>query len=666
MESIDTASDTASPSPVCPGCGVECKTDSRFCASCGHNLTDTPSLAHAPTDTPAPEQPSGQYSPDGKWWWNGTQWVPVPVTAAMPPVTTMAPTVPVPAPKQRKKIRMALRATTMTATFTLITTFAFLCLAQLTLRSGLVTIFGAGVVIGVTWLLVLATVRFIRGQRSKTLPIVALVVLVVEIGLAGGLNAYADSLTVATTSVIQDYYAQVADAVSLGNAVAAGKAPGGVTFATVQAEANQAEFGLKALDAPAELVDYRGSVQEWAYLIGVDAEYGASGWQDVPIAPDPFALTMTTDQADAAVVTSLQLIQTLKIFGDRANAVQNLEGIRYIGARLDAQSYWLEAIYTSADPGFLSAHLHFVEPIANYPITAVIGDDMMLVASSSPSWPIARHWSNCNPRGFAPCNIPQLQGPLRTIIRGSLAMQNKYSNPTPEMTTAETQLEAIPGIIDGSGGQPLTGAGSGQEAINTPPPDFAAKCKAEGGTFGGSIYDRTQSRVPTSEMGWTCQTPGNKCFDLKTYSGAEYRGGQPGCAEQGLIPSRPLDIFRNGGGGTSPQGGSPSSTPPGPTSAPPANLPPGFPTNLPPGQYDMQLSGTGVGNIDLGTFPLSNGDLSSFAQAVSGAAGQYNTDCAGTCSMTYSGFDGSSFSVSWTDCSTNPCSTGRLIITKVG
>jgi hypothetical protein len=592
------------------------------------------------------------------------QWAPVPTVAGAP--------APAFAPKQRKKIRMALRVTGMTATFTLIMTFAFLCVSALTMRSILVTIFGAGVALGVTWLLVLATVRSIRGQRSKTLPIVALVVVVVEVGLAGGLNAYADSTTHSTTAVIQDYYAQVADAVSLGNAVAAGKAPAGVTFSTVQTEANQADSGLTALDAPAELVDYRSSVEQWAYMVGSDAQSGSSGWTDVPVAPDPFALTMTTDQADAAVVTSLQRIQTINTFGDRANAVHNLEGIRYVGARLDAQSYWLEAIYTSADPGFISAHLHFVEPIANYPIAAVVGDDMILVASSSQSWPKARHWSNCNPRGFAPCNIPRLQGPLGQIGRGYLAMQNTYSDPTADMNAAAKQFETIPGI-DSSAGQSLGGVGSGYEKTNPPPPAFADKCKAQGGTFGGSIYDRTQSRVPTSEMGWTCQTPGNKCFDLLTFSGAEYQGGQSGCPQQGLVPSRPLAIFRNGGGGGLPVTQSPApSSPSQPSSAPPTNLPPGFPTNLPPGQYDMQFSGTGVGNIDLGTQTLSSGDLSDFANRISAAADQINGSCSGavTCSATYSGFDGTSFSITFniTDCSASPCitSTGTMTVTKVG
>ena len=482
------------------------------------------------------------------------QWVPVPATAALPPVTITASAV----PKRRKKRRTVRRLSVVSVTFALLTALTVLSDSDINSRTLLVPTFGVITAISTAWLLVLVTVRFFVHQRSKLWTGVLLVVLALDAALVGSLNAYADSSTVATTSVIQDYYAQVADAVSLGNAVSAGHAPAGITFTTVQAQAQAAESALAALDVPAELADYRSSVLLWADLVAGDAglEPSINGWINVPLTPDPFDLTMTTDQADAAVAKSLQQIETLNIFGDRADAVKNLEGRRYIGARLDAQSYWLEAIYTSADPNWIEAHLQFVEPITYYQPPSVLGA-MMPVASQTRSWPPPRHWPNCNPSGFAGCNIPRIQGPLGEIWRGSLAMQNTYTAPTSGVSALEKQFETIPGI-DTSGGQNLGGAGAGYENTNPPPPAFADKCKAEGGTFGGSIYNRTQSRVPTSESGWTCQTPGSKCFDLLTYSGSEYQGGQSGCPEQGLIPTRPINIFRNGGGGTSAPGSSPS------------------------------------------------------------------------------------------------------------
>ena len=45
----------------------------------------SPAPAPTPAPTPAPAQPQGQYSPDGRWWWNGTEWVPVQAPAPTGP-----------------------------------------------------------------------------------------------------------------------------------------------------------------------------------------------------------------------------------------------------------------------------------------------------------------------------------------------------------------------------------------------------------------------------------------------------------------------------------------------------------------------------------------------------------------------------------------------------
>jgi hypothetical protein len=40
----------------------------------------------APVPLPSLGEPRGQYSPDGRWWWNGAQWVPVQAAAPGPAV----------------------------------------------------------------------------------------------------------------------------------------------------------------------------------------------------------------------------------------------------------------------------------------------------------------------------------------------------------------------------------------------------------------------------------------------------------------------------------------------------------------------------------------------------------------------------------------------------
>lgn len=46
--------------------------------------------------------------------------------------------------------------------------------------------------------------------------------------------------------------------------------------------------------------------------------------------------------------------------------------------------------------------------------------------------------------------------------------------------------------------------------------------------------------MPTTEGGSGCQI--KRCWTYLTYSGVEYRGGEPGCPEQGLLP-RPFGVL---------------------------------------------------------------------------------------------------------------------------
>lgn len=86
---------------LCPSCGAVLKATSRFCDVCGHNLTaagvPTPTSTSAPVPSPAPS-PQGQYSADGAWWWNGTQWV----SAQGPTVLTSTATAAAPEPPATK------------------------------------------------------------------------------------------------------------------------------------------------------------------------------------------------------------------------------------------------------------------------------------------------------------------------------------------------------------------------------------------------------------------------------------------------------------------------------------------------------------------------------------------------------------------------------------
>lgn len=536
----------------CPSCGSPQGAGASFCAACGFKIVtdDTP-----PITAPAPVQQGqqGHHSADGKWWWNGAQWV---ATQEAGTATS----------KPRKVKRMVRRLTVLAVIFVALTAANYLFWPEVIVRSLFVNSFGALAVVFTAWLVVLVAVRLARGSRSKIWAGAAIGVLVLEAGLSVGLNINADNKTTATLPVLQSYYAEVADAVSLGNMVAAGRAPSGVTFTAVKAQVDGVQNQLATMDVPAGLMEYARAIDDWAFSAAIDVPSGttyAPQWADLAYQADPFQLTMTTEQANAATATAMQQIAVLTTYDQYARATKNKEGERYIGAKLDAQAYWLQAIYTSNDPNWVSAQLHFVEPINNYPVLNAAAADMS--TASAKTWPRPR-WASCsrNQQGFVACNIPQVLVPLAVVWKADINPSNTYATPSVDVAAAEKQFQTI-APIDGSQGQAITGAGSGQDTTNAAPPaSFVSQCQAEGGVMGNPVYDRTVSRVPTSEGGWTCRTKNNRCFDLLTYSGSEYKGdgnvlnnGSGGCPEMGLKPTPLIPL----------SGGKPA-----PTSAPaPAN-----------------------------------------------------------------------------------------------
>ena len=75
----------------CASCGTKNKPGARFCASCGKPMAVVDSSADATAPSPShlgvPPAAQPQYSPDGKWWWNGRAWTAV----ASAPIAFAAP-----------------------------------------------------------------------------------------------------------------------------------------------------------------------------------------------------------------------------------------------------------------------------------------------------------------------------------------------------------------------------------------------------------------------------------------------------------------------------------------------------------------------------------------------------------------------------------------------
>jgi hypothetical protein len=324
---------------------------------------------------------------------------------------------------------------------------------------------------------------------------------------------------------VQDSYAEVAAAVSLGDAIQQGRAPSGITFANVQTQAFAAWTRLTTLYVPGQLSDYKSSVKAWADDVVTAAIRAQTGtqWQDVPYMPSPFHVDMTADQASTAFATSLWQIAILIQFGDRAVAVQDLAAMRYVGARLDAQSYWLEGIHTSADPNVVAAQLHFIEPVN-------------AASAATSGWRAARRvcFRVHDPEGIV-CLTPVRPGLGRmwyaamNYTLACTAAGGKFNSACTipiDQQWATSRDQLLP-ILIASGAHPEVGS---------PVPyrlqAFYNDCHSLGGTTGGTIS--ATDRMPTTEGGWGCQI--NRCWTYLTYSGTEYKGGAPGCPEQGLSP----------------------------------------------------------------------------------------------------------------------------------
>jgi hypothetical protein len=621
-------------------------------------------------------------------------------TAAAPAATSPAPSPQTPPAETKREFGPARRLVTFAVVGAILAALSFYALPMIQVRAILVPVLSAVSGLAAVGLAAVLLVRFFRGQRRRSWGVAMAVVLAVEALLVGGLNTYADSKTASVTTMVQAYQAEVGAAVSHGNEIAAGHAPSGVTFATVQTQAQNAYSGLDALDTPGELLDYAQQVKAWAADVANAAKLAQTSiaaWKGVPATPSPFLLTMTVDQANAAFATSAAQIATLIEFGDRAFAAKNAEGLLWVAARLDAQDYWLEGVYTSADSNWIEANLRFIEPFmpsaAGASITDVApstaptpgatlavapmaesGMDMQLVGartvapplSSSPSrsWRAPRAGSafpKC--MGFLPCGFPQKHKLLRRLS-GAIPIPYTATAVPEQWTGAKQEIS----VMDPGTGVPTGGAGL-QVDPSGAPKRFSDECTQAGGTVASTtarpLSTAIRERLPTTEAGWSCMSVSNNCWSTLTYSGSESKGGGSGCPELNLVPPRygPVVAWVAGVGGQL----FPAS---GGGNAPGGNLPAGFPTNLPAGTYQIQICVTSAGyKMPCTVVPGTYSDAAALAAALA-KIDPCKTGGYSSCTPSYTAWNGTYFdwAVTYKECMSGTCAVGtvRFRVTKVG
>jgi hypothetical protein len=196
---------------LCPSCGAALKTGSRFCDACGRDLGTEAASAQAQAPAPAPALSSapsgtGQYSADGSWWWNGTQWVSAQGTSGPSPTAAAAAT-----PSGRSRGRSGWRRQFLVPTVLIVVfgvAFALSWLSGLVIAAvglGLAALTwwnpgGAGRAVTGFW----ATLRLpgVRaGTAGRAAAVMVALSLVLVPGTIGGLGAFGYAFVTNTQEV---------------------------------------------------------------------------------------------------------------------------------------------------------------------------------------------------------------------------------------------------------------------------------------------------------------------------------------------------------------------------------------------------------------------------------------------------------------------------------
>lgn len=273
--------------------------------------------------------------------------------------------------------------------------------------------------------------------------------------------------------------------------------------------AKQVSDRLSKLETASRLNDYKLAIKQWA-----DTETGS-----VLGDPGPFVVNLTADQAQDTFKVALSQITQTKGFGDDAIKKGDRITMRYIAAKLLIQNHWLEGVATSEEPGFLSVKpsiVYALEQRAKRPV-------------------VTKQRNICLTANKRVC-LNDVTKIIPGIYRSALGYGVGDKDAAREWHTNWTDAAAI----TEAAGQPQGGTGITQGDKDQPqnPPAvqaFLDECKSKGGYLGGGVKER----LPTTEDGRTCRYQDGKCWDLLTYSGGRYKGGNSGCPEQGLVPKPP-------------------------------------------------------------------------------------------------------------------------------
>lgn len=313
--------------------------------------------------------------------------------------------------------------------------------------------------------------------------------------------------------LIQDNLAELFVNKAVGDAISGGKtAP--YSMQKVGEKTQAVSDNLTTLNIQSRLSDYKLAINDWASGM-VTFSKDQKNWSNLGQDPGPFTLSLTETQAQDLLKASAGKIVGLKDYGDDAIARGDRQTMRYVAAKLQVQDHWLEGIDQSISPSFLS--------LAINPVYA-LGRKTPIVAQ--------KRRNPCISKTVCASDIKKMaQGVWRSALGYTVGEKGANSSWDNAWKDAAPLIEVSGYSIGG------TGITQGNEEKPKYPPavqTFISDCGAKGGTIGGT--GTVKERMPTTEDGRTCQYQGGACWDMLTYSGGRYMGGNPGCEERGLFP----------------------------------------------------------------------------------------------------------------------------------
>jgi len=334
--------------------------------------------------------------------------------------------------------------------------------------------------------------------------------------------------------VIQDSLSEVAAAKLMGDSImTGGVVPSGIWMSKIKQIASDSSENLTRIYSPALLTDYKKSAISWISTIS-DAAANTSIWKDLPEQPTDFDLSLNDTKAKEYLETSVKKLSELKNYGDAAIKRQDRKTMYYIAAKILVQEHWLNGIIYSTNPGFLGSNRTVLNVYA---------------APARTIRPSVRHCDpgpchNTTPRKicisystYSSCGS-EILASADEIYKAAIAYsKGSYKA---EDTWSSSWNDAPPLVPNISAGQPIdTTGGVTQGEANqgqAVPQFFVDDCRAKGGIVGGTGGVKT--RLPTTESGYNCdyKNGSTSCWDLLTYSGGRYMGGDNGCPEQNLLP----------------------------------------------------------------------------------------------------------------------------------